>query len=403
MLEISQKEYYKEEIDEGLSSDEKNEDETEEEQENYEEDKIDPFSQYLLDMGKFDLITVEEEKRLWEIIQLFLHKEDEIFEWLIDWTIKLSWDVENHKLLSSIRYLKNVENRTWKIILKVKDKRAELFRNIKLWKKANLIMDEEEKEFFYKLREYWEQAIDKFAKANLRLVIKIALDYKNKSWWLSISDLIQEWNIWLLKAVRKFNPESENKFSTYAAWWIRQAISSAILSKTGDIYVPKKDKERLSKITSIKRKFIQKEWRFPTDEELAIKSETSIEEMTDFLKRVSILNKGSLISIDSPIWSHDESFTVEDTLVDTSIQPEQKIQLLNVSEIINKILIKLDKREKNIIELRFWLNWNEEHTLDEIWKKIGVTKEAIRQTQVKVIKRLKKIIEGKNIQEDDIF
>lgn len=408
MLEISAN-YEDDKIEEELEIEEDLEvksDEGCDDADSFKEDKIDPFSYYLSDMGKIDLLSVEEEKELWKIIQEFLKKEEELFWLLIDWTIESSWGEKsknNKKLLSHSQELKKQKSKPNKVRLDLEKNKTKLFKNIRLWG-TDLIMDEKDKTNFYMLRSRWEQAIDNFVKANLRLVIKIALDYRGRLWSLNISDLIQEWNIGLLKAVRKFNPEkNENKFSTYAVWWIRQAIISTIQSKSRTIYVPKKDEEKLRNLLNVKKLFKQKNWRFPTNEELAKELKISTEDIIKFLQRVSPLHKWSVLSLDTPVWN-DESFTINDKLEDDALNPEQELQARKIKETVNNILSWLNKRERSIMELRFWLNWNEEHTLLEIWKKFGVTREAIRQTQAKIEPILKKAIEKMNIKKiNDIF
>lgn len=411
MLDISQDEYMEIEVERDVESEvERNLDDIE----NSDFDKndiqeifvngknIDIVTDYLSEIWKIDLIDIEEEKRLWTIIQDFLREEERIFCLLINWTIKLSWDKKNNKLLSDSQELKKLTSTPNKVRIELEKIRTKLFKNIRMWE-ADLVMDEEEKSNFYKLQEKWELAIDKFIKANLRLVVKIAYKYIDRAWSLKISDLIQEWNIWLLRAVKKFKPEEyENKFSTYASWWIKQAIKSAIQTKSATIYIPRLDENRLILLVKAKETFRLQNWRLPTNEELVNELKITMKELTDFLLRLSLLNNWTIISLDSLIWE-DESLTLIETLKNNDLNPEQERERTIVKKVVSEILSSLTQREKSIVEMRFGLNGKDNFSLSQIWDKIGVSRERIRQIEVVQINKLRKKIKQMNISKEDVF
>lgn len=249
--------------------------------------------------------------------------------------------------------------------------------------KIDLLTADEEADLARKIRAGDHSALERLTKANLRFVVSVAKQYQNQG--LSLSDLINEGNVGLMKAAKRFDETKGFKFISYAVWWIRQSILQAIVEYSRIVRLPLNKVGSYNKVNEAYLSFVQEFEREPSPEEIADLLNLSPKEVHDMLK-----GNGKHLSFDAPINGEDGDSTMLDLLQSFGISPDDKLMEQSLKEEVQQGLRILSPREVEVLSSYYGLNGNQSLTLEEIGELYGLTRERVRQIKERAIRRLRK-------------
>ena len=245
-----------------------------------------------------------------------------------------------------------------------------------------LLTAEEEIQLATRIEDGDEDAKRRLAEANLRLVVSIAKRYVGRG--MLFLDLIQEGNLGLIKAVEKFDYRKGFKFSTYATWWIRQAITRAIADQARTIRIPVHMVETINKLVRVSRQLLQEQGRDPTPEEIAWEMDMSVDRVREIMKIAQ-----EPVSLETPIGEEEDSHLGDFIEDEEALAPAEAASFILLKEQLEEVLETLTPREKEVLRLRFGLDDGKARTLEEVGQRFRVTRERIRQIEAKALRKLR--------------
>lgn len=328
---------------------------------------------------------------------------EEFYDWLNDNDVDTSDDddlgeIEDEEFLDEdedsdddkLELLDELNPEAESFVIKVNDPVKMYLKEIG---RVSLLNAQEEVEIAKKIEEGDKEAKDKLISANLRLVVSIAKKYTNRG--MQFLDLIQEGNMGLIKAVEKFDYRKGFKFSTYATWWIRQAITRAIADQARTIRIPVHMVETINKMTRISRQLIQELGRDPSAEEIADRIGILSADKIREIQKIAL----DPVSLETPIGEEDDSHLGDFIEDKDALSPDQYANNMLLKDEIDLVLKTLTEREEKVLRLRFGLEDGRTRTLEEVGREFDVTRERIRQIEAKALRKLKNPTKCKRLKE----
>jgi RNA polymerase primary sigma factor len=326
-----------------------------------------------------------------EEVELSKEQIEDFYTYLIDHSIELV-EGEQHKHPPHEQPALSEEEKVPKLDLTVEPSLDSLRLYLREIGKVQLLTADQEVYLAKRIERGDMAAKTQMIEANLRLVVSIAKSYLGRG--LSFLDLIQEGSLGLIRAVEKFDYRKGYKFSTYATWWIRQAVTRAIADKARTIRIPVHMVEKLNKVVHIERQLVQRLGREPQPDEIATELEIATEEVREILRMAQLP-----VSLEKPIGEEEES-SLGDFVPDQSAEsPYDTAQVQLRREDIQRALDALPERERSVIELRFGLKGEQPCTLEEVGRAFGVTRERIRQIENNTLKKLEGLPEAQGLKD----
>jgi RNA polymerase primary sigma factor len=338
-------------------------------------------------------LTYDEIVKSVEDVDLTKEQLEDFTTYLIDHSIELV-EGEQHKALPHEQPIVPPEELTTapKLDLTVEPSLDSLRLYLREIGKVPLLTADQEVSLAKRIERGDERAKQHMIEANLRLVVSIAKGYLGRG--LTFLDLIQEGSLGLIRAVEKFDHRKGFKFSTYATWWIRQAVTRAIADKARTIRIPVHMVEKLNKVVHIERQLVQRLGREPRPEEVAVELEMSVEEVREILRMAQLP-----VSLEKPIGEEEDSSLGDFVPDDQAESPFDTASLSLRREDIELALGSLPERDRKVIELRYGLLGEAPCTLEEVGRAFGVTRERIRQIENNTLKRLETLPEAQALRD----
>jgi RNA polymerase primary sigma factor len=337
-------------------------------------------------------LTYDEIVKGLEEVELTKEQIEDFYTYLIDHSIELVEGEEHKSPPHEQPALAEDEKTAPKLDLTVEPSLDSLRLYLREIGKVPLLTADQEVSLAKRIERGDMSAKTAMIEANLRLVVSIAKGYLGRG--LSFLDLIQEGSLGLIRAVEKFDYRKGYKFSTYATWWIRQAVTRAIADKARTIRIPVHMVEKLNKVVHIERQLVQRLGREPRPEEIAEELEMSVEEVRDILRMAQ-----HPVSLEKPIGEEEESELGDFVQDENTESPDEAASLTLRRSDIENALGALPDRERKVIELRFGLNGEQPCTLEEVGKAFGVTRERIRQIENNTLKKLESLPEAQGLKD----